>query len=288
MHRPSLVVGYTWRDGEPHLRLRTPDGLVARALRGALRLYVTPERRCIGRVGEGFEPCPDGAAPVGRQCEACRARDRFRPCMTCDGFRCPPLDPAASSRCRATHHLYVACFGQELLKVGTASDARRDARVVEQGPLAAARVAAGEGPVIKQMEHLLSERGFTEAMRRSRKASLLWAAMGRDEAERRVLDAARALPGLLPQRYHPLLHAPALVDQPELATRSRSLGAQPMPVTPGTVLSGEVAGAVGHVLFVRDDDGVFAVDLGDLVTRVVELDTARAARRPAVQLGLFG
>lgn len=288
MHRPTLVVGYTWRRGEPHLTLRTPDGLDERALRGALHLYVTAERRCIGHAGDGFEPCPDAAEPIGRQCEGCRGRDRFRPCMTCDGFRCPTLDPVSAARCRSRHHLYVACFGEERLKVGTASDARRIARVVEQGPLAAAVVAAGEGPAVKQMEHLLAERGFTETMRRSRKTSLLWASMERAEAEARVLAAARTLPRLLPARYHRFLHAPELVAQPELAVRSRALAAQPMPVTPGTVLSGQVAGAIGHVLFLRDEDGVFAVDLGDLVARVVEFDTDRPARRPEVQLGLFG
>ncbi|HLV22779.1 MAG TPA: hypothetical protein VKZ49_17940, partial [Polyangiaceae bacterium] len=157
----------------------------------------------------------------------------------------------------------------------------------EQGPLAAARVAAGEGPRVKQMEHLLAGSGFTEALRRSRKTRLLSASMTRAEAEERVIAAARALPDLLPERYHGLLHEPVLVEQPELARRSRAYAVQPMPVAPGTVLRGEVAGAVGHVLFVRDDDGVFAVDLGELVTRVVEIGGGRPAPRPTVQLGLF-
>lgn len=287
MHGSGLVVGYTWRDGEPHLRLRTHVGLVAHALGGVVGIYVTGARRCIGHHDGGPRPCPRDAEPVGRQCDECKRRDRLRPCMTCNGFRCPRLDEASAARCRSRHHLYLACFGERQLKVGTAVDARRDARIIEQGPLAAARVASGAGPEVKQMEHLLARRGFTEAMRRSRKTMLLGSAMEPREAERLVLAAAARLPELLPQRLHALLHPPLLVEQPELAVRSRKLPVLPQPVQPGTQILGRVAGAVGHTLFVEDDDGVFAVDLGELVGRIVEFDPRRRARRPEVQLGLF-
>jgi len=189
--------------------------------------------------------------------------------------------------CRQTHHLYLACFGGDFLKVGTASDGRRDQRIIEQGPLAAARVAAASGPVIKQMEASLVRVGFTEAVPRSRKTALLRSSMRQAEAEARVREAAAELADQLPVALRGPLHSPHFVALPDLARRSRGLPVNALPVHPGTVIEGEVAGAVGHILFVDDGDGRFALDLGDLVGRLVDFDPSGPKTRPQVQLGLF-
>jgi len=189
--------------------------------------------------------------------------------------------------CRQTHHLYLACFGGDFLKVGTASDGRRDQRIIEQGPLAAARVAAAPGPVIKQMEAQLVRAGFDEAVSRSRKMALLRSSMSREEAEARVREAVARLPEQLSSDLRGPLHRPQFVAIPELARRSRGLPVNALPVHPGTVIEGQVVGAVGHVLFVDDGDGRFALDLGALVGRIVEFDPSGPKVRPQVQLGLF-
>jgi hypothetical protein len=44
---------------------------------------------------------------------------------------------------------------------------------------------------------------------------------------------------------------------------------------------------VGHVLFLDDGVGRFALDLGALRGRVVEFDPVGPKRKPRVQLGLF-
>lgn len=293
---PLLVIGYTWSGGEVRLRLVDEAGAPRdRTLDGALSLAITETRRCTGYAAEGQRiACPDAAVPTGAQCDACAARDRFRPCMTCDGFRCPRLDPSSRAHCRGRHHLYLACFGDSNLKVGTAAHARRDQRVIEQGPLAAARVAAGEGPLVKQMEHLLASEGpFTERVRRSRKTALLRGAMTAEEAEDLVQEASTALRMLLPPRYHGLLHPPEPVPQPELAVRSRALLAArdgtaiALPVVPGTTIEGRVVGAVGHLIALAEPHGVFTLDLGALRSRVVVFDPEGPRRRPMVQLGLF-
>lgn len=287
MGQDVLVLGYTWTDGGVCLRVRTGWEVRTMPLAGRLSLRVTGVKRCTGYVDGELWPCPEEASPSGTQCEACQARDRFRPCMTCDGFRCPRLDPSARARCRQTHHLYLACFGDQTLKVGTAADARKEQRIIEQGPLAAARVARGEGPLIKQLEHLLAGEGFTETMRRSRKTALLRGSMTASEAEALVREAAETLPYRVPEAYHALLHPPEFVEQPELAVRSRALQVNTLPVEAGTTLEGDVVGAVGHVVFLEDGDGTFALDLGALRAHVVELDPEGPRRRPSVQLGLF-
>ncbi|MFT4621801.1 MAG: hypothetical protein ACI8PZ_000453 [Myxococcota bacterium] len=284
----ALVVGYSWEDGAPVLRIRRDQPGVWR-LEGSVCFRVRPGRRCTGYGGvDGFHPCPERASLAGgHRCDACAARDAFRVCMICDGFRCGRLSPAVERHCRRTRVLYLACFGADALKVGTAIHPRRDQRIVEQGPLAAARVAMGDGRIIKQMETTLSRAGFTETMRRSRKLALLDGGMDAEEATSRVRTAAAELRDVIPRAMHVLLHPPEFVRMPPLAVESRQIRVNALPIQEGTVIEGQVVGAVGHVLFLQDDAGKFALDLGSLKGRVLEPDPDGPRRRPTVQLGLF-
>lgn len=289
MGERALVTGYTWVEGGVRLRAWAGQEVTFRPMHGRIAFRVLPGRHCTGfHDGERVRPCPEQApATRGTSCDTCFVRDAFRPCMTCDGFRCPRLSPEMQAWCRQTHHLYLACFGDQEIKVGTASERRRNQRIVEQGPLAAARVASAEGPTIKQMEALLVQAGFSETMRRARKTVLLQGAMTEVEARMLVIDAARDLKAALPREYHGLLHAPVFVPQPELAVRSRALTVNELRLEDDRVVEGEVVGAVGHLLFLRDDDGTFALDLGGLKGRRIEWDPEGPRRRASAQLGLF-
>jgi hypothetical protein len=286
-----LVTGFSW--GEDGVRLHgwvgDPPVSEARELRGRVAFRVRPGRHCTGwHDGEVRRPCPDRApATRGSTCEGCQRRDQFRPCMTCDGFKCPRLSLAMQGYCRQTHHLYLACFGDEEIKVGTASHGRKESRIVEQGALAAARVASAEGPRIKQMEKLLSDAGFSETMRRSRKTVLIQGAMSEDTAKALVLDAASELRDVLPPDYHRHLHAPTFVDPPEIARRSRRLTVNELRIEDDRVVEGLVVGAVGHLVFVEDADGRFALDVGELKGRRLEWDPQGPRKRAQAQLGLF-
>lgn len=287
----ALVVGFTWHDGTVQLRTWSieDERYATRDLTGALAFRVEPGRHCTGfHDGRALRPCPTSATVGrGRQCEACQLQDAFRPCMMCNGTRCPRLTSKMRSYCQGTHHLYLACFGSETLKVGTASHHRREQRVIEQGPLAAMRVAEADGPAIKRMEHLLVAAGFTETMRRQRKTALLQAAMTEDEAREHVARAAAELTTVLPLEYHGFLHEPEWVEQPESAKRSRQLAIQELRVEDDRVVEGKVVGAVGHLLFVDDGDGCWALDLGELRGRRIEWDPEGPRKRAQAQLGLF-
>jgi hypothetical protein len=234
--------------------------------------------------------CPDRASPTGKVCSACQARDTFRPCMICDGFACPRLVPSARRSCQQTHHLYLASFGGPEVKVGTASDPRRIARLVEQAPLFAVRVAAGRGPLIKQLEYRASNAtSAVEGMRRARKLALLRSEMGRDEAEERVLSVLTDLLQVAGQEYAELFHAPKVLELPKIARLTRAqVSSEPViPVEEGRRLDVNVLGAVGHVALVTDATGRFLLDLGELVGRLVDPNPPDTMRRSQVQLGLF-
>ncbi|MEZ4318731.1 MAG: DUF2797 domain-containing protein [Myxococcota bacterium] len=289
----DLVQGYGWSEGRPVLRFRTREGhgrLVERVLGGPLRLGIGP-RRCTGyREGRQAKPCPDRAEASGKQCPACMARDTFRPCMICDGFACPRLVPSARQACQQTHHLYLASFGGPEVKVGTASDPRRTARLVDQGPLYAVRVASGPGPRIKQLEHVASTKTqAVEGARRSRKLALLRAGTTRDEAAQRVLDVLSDVRAVAGADYDDLFHLPEVVRLPPLVdeTRAKLRGEPELPVEEGARVDVHVLGAIGHVALVEEPAGRFLLDLGELVGRLVDPDPPQSQRRSQVQLGLF-
>lgn len=287
----ALVFNYTWTDDEVLLRgwQGTPGCLHETPLRGWIAFRLLPGRYCTGHNnGDGFVPCPDDAPSTqGSWCMSCFVRDTFRPCLACDGFACPRLHPAAERRCRDTHHLYLAHFGGSSVKVGTANDRRRRQRIVEQGPLSAARIACADGPTIRQMETLLVNAGFVEAMRRSRKTALLESATTEVEARSQIVDGARHARDTLPPPYRVHLHTPVFVALPELAQKSREHRIQPLQIEDDRVFEGHVAGAIGHLLFLDDGDGRFALDLGALRGRRIEWNPTGQRKRSQAQLGLF-
>lgn len=291
MGERAQVVGFTWVEGAVHLRQwkGSPPLLRNERVPEHICFRVLPGRTCTGyHDGHALRPCPERASlQRGTSCERCAARDAFRRCMTCDGLRCPKLRGDMLDYCRSTHHLYLACFGDTTLKVGTASDPRKEQRIIEQGPLAAARIAAAEGPTIKRMEKLLVDAGFSETMRRDRKTALLQAQMSEPFARDLVELAASALPDMLPKRYLRLLHSPQFVELPPLAKRSRSLRGSPLSLEVDRVVEGKLTGAIGHLLFVEDRDGCFTLDLGELKGLEIEWDPAGDRRRAAAQLALF-
>ena len=288
-----LITGYGWRDGVPVLKWREREGrgrVREESVLGDLRLGIGA-KRCTGyREGRQSMPCPDAATPTGKTCPACLMRDTFRPCLICDGFACPRLVPSVRESCRQTHHLYLASFGGEEVKVGTASDPRRTARLVEQGPLFAVRIASGPGPRIKQLEHVASTKTHAvEGARRSRKLALLRGNMRSEDARERVMAVFSDVRAVAGPDYDALFHVPEVVFMPPLARETRaSLRGEPeLPVEEGARLEGRVTGAVGHVAVIEEPAGRFLLDLGELAGRLVDPDPPRTVRRSTVQLGLF-
>lgn len=287
------VTGYTWRDGAPLLRWRSPQGQPGeKRLMGPLHLALH-DKRCVGfRKGSQHVACPEERAVTGKQCPRCQAADEMRPCLTCDGFRCPSnLPPQVERSCLGHQHLYLACFGAEPLKVGTASHSRRIARPVEQGPLAVAWVASGPGRHIKQLEHLLSSQTeLTEHMQRSQKLRLLASPMGVEEARDLIVTTWARVRTVLRDIDEPLCHdTPQFVPLPPIATRTREAlaGVALLPLEEGRLISGEVIGGVGHLALLEEPAGRFLLDLGALTGHRVDPDPPRGLKRPRVQLSLL-
>lgn len=288
------MAGYAWAEEEVCLELHDPDSgrMENVSIGSAIAFRIFDDRRCAGRID--FEqlrrlPCEERTVlESGTQCAVCRAREGFAECIRCDGLSCPPLAPAVHRYCTGTHHLYLATFGGEEVKVGTASKQRRRARLVEQGALVAAYVATAPGPEIKQLERAVADLGYPTAMRRREKLALLGSQVNEAEAEARVLAALDEISRALPDSMHEALHPPEPMRQPALARRARTYSyLQSLPLRPGSTVAGEVLGAVGSLVVLDDGGGAAALDLADLRCRVIEMQPSTAESDVSRQLPLL-
>ena len=290
------VIGYTWRGGVPALRiwaedtLETPETL---PLAGELCLTPLHERRCVGRIDFAAHtrlPCPDRATlSSGTQCGRCLDQEGYHPCMRCDGVRCPILSPEIERYCRQTHHLYLADFGAGSgpVKVGTAADGRRRDRVIEQGPVAAAYVAAAGGPAIKRLEKIASSLGLTERVTRRRKGTTAFAPADEVASRQRIMEAYNLLRSHVSSEEAPPLHA---LEHAELPPPDPYLGGLPLhhiQIRPGATIRGPILKARGGFLLLDIMGAPGILDLGELRARLVDLTPADAAPPPPTQMSLL-
>lgn len=289
------MTGYGWEKNGISMRMRawpsrTP--LQPLMLQGKLRLQKTNEQQCIGYHDFAQQmrlPCPEQAIASKHQCSACIEREGFTVWLRCDGRTIPELKPAVRAYIEQEHILYLACFGDETVKVGMASEQRKFQRVWDQGPLAAYYIAKADGITIRQLEVEISQLGYTEFMRRSRKQELLTSKMTQAEAFARLDAAVQHIRQHLPHGYAELIFTQAEpVPYPEGALAARGFREleQLLPA-PQQIIEGNVVGASGSIL-VLDNGGIHAaLDLHDLISWVVELNPSGEVKREARQIGLF-
>ncbi|MEO1272660.1 MAG: DUF2797 domain-containing protein, partial [Myxococcota bacterium] len=188
------------------------------------------------------------------------------------------------------HHLYLACFGSDTIKVGTASDGRRLARLLDQGPLAAAWIARGPGPAIKRLEHRVGRLGYRERMRRDEKRRLLASPMTIAQAQGRITQALGDIRDRLAPTHQTLIHPCEFADFPTLAHQARAYDRlEELIPLPHRHVGGRILGASGSVVVLLDEneDVPGTLDLRELVGFYLNLEPDGPRWRPARQLTLL-
>ncbi len=289
------IVGYGWQQSGIFLKTRAwpveaSTAVERMPISGTLRLRRHSERLCAGWYDFATDknhPCPDRNIPRKNQCDACIDREGFAPWLRCDGRMLPALKPAVRAYIDRPHKLYLACFGDDVVKVGMASDQRGHGRLWDQGPLAAYYIAEGDGISIRQLEVEASELGFTEFVRRSRKRDLLTSGMRREDALRRLDSALDRLRAQLPPESLSLLRDPVELPIPALAQRARTFR-ELEPLKPeDRIIEAEVVAAAGPTLVLNDGGFNVTLDVYDLIAHRVEFNPEGVVERKARQIGLF-
>ncbi|MHA7239968.1 DUF2797 domain-containing protein [Arthrobacter sp. TMS1-12-1] len=218
MEPTYLCSGVTWRAAVPALALcevSPPARDSGEQDGGELDLPLTPGRRlafevtaeeryCLGfyrvhgRDDRTWMRCAEQSpAERGYQCGRCFTQDDLR--FMHDIHR-SGIAPAGLKRyLDQPHWLYVATFADGSTKVGTASDLRKRARLVEQGAVVAQFVAhARDGRVVRILEDEVTRAvGLPQAVRSATKAASLCAPLPPTRLEHVNDGFALAARGLL-------------------------------------------------------------------------------------------
>ncbi|MEU1509393.1 DUF2797 domain-containing protein [Kitasatospora sp. NPDC005748] len=275
-----VSTGLHWRDGQPVLRAVHGHRVHERVVVPGAEIgwLIGGPRRCTGALLVGATertPCPHHAVidPDGGavQCAACQSVDRGLALA-----RDQILDDGRAYR------LYLAWFGEGLLKVGLTGESRGTARLLEQGALAWTFAARGALPAVRRAELTVAASGMARERFTGRVKTAHWWRHGDAEYRRALLTGARAA-------AHRLLdgHAVELLPDHPVVDQVGIFGlADGAPVSyghidalaPGAVVAGTLRPPIGRHLLLDQPGGAEPLLLD--TRRLTGWTLAPAAGRP--------
>ncbi|MFG3054192.1 DUF2797 domain-containing protein [Kitasatospora sp. NPDC048239] len=245
-----VSTGLHWQDGRPVLSAVNGRRVHERAVTAGTEVgwLLAGPRRCTGAWIAGRSertPCPHRAdiAPDGGavQCEACQSVDRGLALA-----RDQILDDGR------TYLLYLAWFGDGLLKVGLTAEQRGSSRLLEQGALAYTFAARGALPAIRRAELTVAASGLARERFTSRvKVDGWWEESDPDQRRAVLADAREQAHRLLQDHSLDLLPDHPVGDHVELFGLADGAPAdyrQIGPLAPGAVLAGALRPPIGRHL----------------------------------------
>ncbi len=246
---PHLLRFYSG-EGKPTLLSREDDEVIPLELKLHKHedIDFSAKKACIGfRTPEGYRPCMNSAINIG-QCPSCAGRDMARAYTVGDFSGFPELYEEAKLE---EYALYLAGFGEDIVKCGITRKERFEMRMREQGADFGCIVASYAGPdEIYDTEHALQYRfNFKNSVRIAEKMRRL--VFDKDIARDNFRSAVELVAGsgVLPD------FTPNVIDfsphYPRLSSPSVNYS-----------VIGEILGAKGEILLFRSPAGrEFAVNM---------------------------
>jgi hypothetical protein len=211
-------------------------------LSGKIQLELSFNRYCTGyaRFDKNY-PCPHEAVSDSGKCGHCRQLDLS--CASCRGDDCL----YGEKECLlGEHYIYLASFG-ELVKAGVTKKERINERLIEQGADFGVVVAqAADGFTARAAEALFQHQfGFRNAVRTTEKLKLLTETSKSEKSLKLAIEKISGFPGI------------EIGEVLDLSPNYPKLNEKPVL---DALLSGEVLGAKGNILFI-EREGVKAINM---------------------------
>jgi Protein of unknown function (DUF2797) len=244
----SQLIRFYSGEGKPSMIFRSGDDIATAELGGREDIDFSEKRACIGfRTPEGYRMCRNGAINI-RQCPSCANLDMARAYTVGDFSGYPALYLEAKQE---EYCLYLAGFGEDIVKCGVTRKERFLERMREQGADFGCIVAAYAGPdrVYDAEQAVQSRFSFANSVRIAQKIRRL--EFDVQEARQNFLSAVELVrsSGVLPD------------FAPEVNEFSSQYPKMKNPMLTYSVL-GEIQGAKGEILIFKSESGrQFAVDM---------------------------
>ena len=253
---PQLLRFYSG-EGKPTLLSRENGDVQQLELAKSEDIAFSSHRACIGfRTPDGYRECKNGAINI-KQCPTCSYLDMAKAYTVGDFSGYPSLYEEAK---KEEYALYLAGFGEDIIKCGVTRKERFSERMREQGADFGCIIATYLGPdEVYNAEHALQSRfSFANSVRISEKMRRL--AFDRNAARENFSSASEMVrsSGVLPD------FSPKITDFTHHYPQVRSVHAT------HSVL-GEILGAKGEILLFKSAGGrEFAVNIRQQVGHFFE------------------
>lgn len=100
--------------------------------------------------------------PNEKQCSKCKYMYDFYKCVKCHGNECYVKNKDVLNYCNTPHFVYLAYFNGDKIKVGTASEIKKDERLLEQGAIFSIFIAkTPTGRLARIIENIIIEHGVS-------------------------------------------------------------------------------------------------------------------------------
>jgi len=236
-------------EAKPTLFFRAPNGEFGTLeLSGAQDINFSERLACIGyKAPDGYHACRNGAIHT-RQCPTCNALDMSRAYTKGDFSGYPALHELAS---KEEYVLYLAGFGEKIVKCGVTRKERFESRMREQGADFGCIIAQFAGPdaIYRAEAEVQSRFLFSNSVRISQKLRLL--EFDKGEARENFTEHVELVKnsGAVPD------FTPNIVDLSEFYPRTKH-------AQETHTIIGEVLGAKGEILLFKSELGRhFAVNM---------------------------
>lgn len=131
------------------------------------------QKICIGTLNpytREYISCDNFVDESEKQCNKCKYLFDFYKCIRCHGGDCYVKNKDVLKYCNTNHYVYLACFSNGKIKVGTASEVKKYNRLLEQGALFSIFIAkTPNGKIARQIEKNIIDSGISGAVTTSYK-----------------------------------------------------------------------------------------------------------------------
>lgn len=137
----KYFIGINWEDEfKPILHLKDYNTNIDEyfEIPNEFRMRKNPRKVCIGTINpytKEYISCNHHVSEKQTQCNNCQYMYDFYNCVRCHGSTCCAKNEDVLKYCGTPHYVYLAYFGDDKIKVGTASEIKKYERLLEQGAL---------------------------------------------------------------------------------------------------------------------------------------------------------
>lgn len=282
-------VGFS-RDETPYLAFEHGDSFIDLApLNKTMTLrFDMSQRYCIGWGNIGTNErfaCPDHHAVEDKyeQCPVCQQRTGFNPAF----YHASSVSKQQEERNQQPHILYLAHFGKGIIKVGISFAGRGNSRLLEQGARSALILDTLPTALIaRQYEaQIAALPDIAETIQLRKKVSAFTLPYDKNAAEQELLTQREIIETRLSKQFakNIVLHLDPLFFPSSLPSFSDAYDCSSQ-----QIISGEVIGMLGTILFCKQQDTPLFLPLKKRIGYKVNFSSDETRiELPARQISLF-